>query len=124
MQKVLIVNVLSPETYADCHIPGSVNVPLANLERESKLWNKDQSIIVYCANYECPAGNKAWHLLDGLGFKNVREYEGGMNEWYQKKYPVQGSCKAEYLKKPVAKTEGHDGKVKTITHEALKKLIS
>lgn len=122
-KKALIINVLSPVTYSDCHIPGSINVPLADLESQVADWDKGQHIIVYCASYECGAGSRAWHLLNNLGFKNVTEYEGGMNEWLYKGYRVEGTCTADYLKKPITKKVINDPRIKTITHDALQKLI-
>lgn len=122
MQDIL-VNVLSPATYEDCHIPGSLNIPLADLESKSEQWVKKQPIIVYCASYECPASRRAWHLLNNLGFSQVRAYEGGMREWVQKGFPAQGNCSADYLKSPNKKSEQEDKQVKTISAEELHKLI-
>ena len=95
--KLLVINVLSSDTYTDCHIKGSKNVPLDKLADLAKNLDKKQPIVVYCASYECPVSRKAWELLHKLGFKNIWAYEGGMAEWVQMGFPAQGSCKADYL---------------------------
>lgn len=119
----LLINVVFESGFRDCHIPGSVSVPLPDLERGSAKFDKDQEIIVYCGSYDCPMSKKAWHLLHDLGFTAVKAYEGGMREWYQLKYPVAGECKAEYLKPASKKPESSDEEVVAITaQELLEKL--
>ena len=46
-----IVDVMPRETYADGHIPGSINLPLADVEATARmlLANLAQEIAVYCA---------------------------------------------------------------------------
>lgn len=95
---LLVINVLSKDSYDDCRIKGSLNVPLKELDRAALQWNKEQEIVVYCASYECSASREAFLKLEKLGFKNISAYEGGVKEWKQKGYPVVGLCKADYLK--------------------------
>jgi rhodanese-related sulfurtransferase len=46
-----IVDVMPRETFADGHIPGSINLPLADVEATASklLSNLRQEIVVYCA---------------------------------------------------------------------------
>lgn len=48
---LLIVDVLPKETHADEHIPGSLNLPLSEIEAKARLLIPDiaQEIAVYCA---------------------------------------------------------------------------
>lgn len=117
-----IINVLSPYYYQDCHIKGSINMPLEHLETSSKSLDKNEEIIVYCAHYQCPASKKAWHLLHSLGFTNLKAYEGGIVEWHQLGYPTVGPAKESYLKQAHEKT--NDNSVVTITAQELLKKIS
>lgn len=96
---LIVINVLSKDTYDDCHIDGSVNVPSDHLESYVKSFDKNRPIVVYCASYVCPASRNAWEFLKTLGFANVSAYEGGMAEWFQKGFPAQGACKADYISK-------------------------
>lgn len=93
----LVINALAKDSYDDCHIKGSINVPLDHLESYVKDIPRDAEIIVYCAHYACPVSREAWHLLNNLGFAHIKAYEGGMREWYQHKFPSVGKCKSEYL---------------------------
>ena len=95
---VWVINVLSEEAYNDCHILGSLNVPLKKLKTAAEKWNKEQEIIVYCASYTCPASKEAFKVLKELGFANIWAYEGGMKEWKQKGLDSVGPCVLDYLK--------------------------
>lgn len=95
---LLVVNVLPKESFDDCRITSSINVPLDQLEEESKGWQKHKEIVVYCAHDKCPLSGQAYALLTKLGFQNVFMYEGGIKDWHKKGLPTQGACKADYLK--------------------------
>ena len=97
-QGLLVVNVLPKESYNDCHIIGSINVPLDTLKEYSHGLKRETPIVVYCASYVCSASRSAWHTLNEMGFSNVWAYEGGMAQWCQLGYPVEGSCAQEYFK--------------------------
>jgi len=93
VKELKIVNVLPEEAYKNCHITGSVNVPLAELGEKAKWWNKDEEIVLYCASYECDASKKAYEVLKEMGFTNIAAYEGGMKEWEEKQFETEGPCK-------------------------------
>jgi rhodanese-related sulfurtransferase len=46
-----IVDVLPPESYKAGHIPGSINLPVAEIETKARqfLSNLEQEIAIYCA---------------------------------------------------------------------------
>jgi len=48
--RVVILDVLSREVYANGHIPGAINIPLAELpdSAAAELPDRDREIIVYC----------------------------------------------------------------------------
>lgn len=119
----LLINVLPQINFQDCHIPGSIHIAMADLEREAAKLDKNQEIIVYCASYECPLSRKAWHLLHDLGFTNIRAYEGGMREWSQLGFPVEGGCKGEYLKAPNKRAEHGDKDVKTVSAQEVQERL-
>jgi len=118
-EKFLLINALDKETYADCHIVGSINVPLADLAQAAEQFDKDAEIVVYCASNECPVGAKAWHILHNLGFTNVREFPGGMREWYTHSLPVEGACNATYLQGSGSPLP-EDDEIETVTLQDLK----
>ncbi len=121
---IKIINVLSADTYQDCHIKDSISVPLNDLAEFAKELPKDTEVIVHCAHFDCPLSKRAWRLLTDLGFTNVRAYEGGMAEWCQKGYPTVGPCNESYLKEEHFKPLEGDEQVKTITVEELKQKLN
>jgi len=81
-ESVTLVDVLSEEQYADEHIPGSINIPLDQLEdRAEDELDRDEDIVVYCASTSCQASPKAWKLLDRMGYETVWDYEEGLKGW-------------------------------------------
>lgn len=112
-----VINVLSPYYYQDCHIKDSINIPLESLAEAGKTLDKNEEIILYCAHYQCPASKKAWHILNELGFTNIKAYEGGIVEWYQRGYPIDGEANEPYLLQSHAKEK--DDSVKTISAQEL-----
>ena len=76
----IILDVRTPEEFADKHIPGAVNIPNETIgaEKIPELPDKDQLILVYCRS-----GNRskqASEKLAALGYTNVVEF-GGINSW-------------------------------------------
>ncbi len=116
MKKLVVINVLSEEYYQDCHIKGSINVPLDTLPAYAKTLDKNLTVVVYCASYMCSASRKAWHILHDLGFEKVLAYEGGMAKWYGQGLPGEGACSKEYLKQRHEKPEkiGKDVNIKEV----------
>jgi len=94
----VFLNVLPREAYEKEHIPGSENIPYDSddLEEqaEQKADSKDAEIIVYCADEECQASNKAAKRLEEEGFTNVKDFEGGMEEWKSAGYDVESQSQA------------------------------
>ncbi len=122
-KKLMVINVLPAEVYDDCHIKGSINVPLNTLEEHVKTIEKGTPIVVYCASYICSASLAAWRMLNAMEFTNIWAYEAGMSEWYHAGLPREGACDKPYLAEPVPRPEGHDSGVKEITTKELKAMM-
>ena len=76
----LILDVRTPEEFAERHIPGAVNIPNKTIGTAEipELPDKDQMILVYCRS-----GNRsvqASEKLAALGYTNILEF-GGINDW-------------------------------------------
>lgn len=99
-----IINVLNKTTFKDCSIPGSVNIPAHKLQDYAKKqirkgnWAANKQIVVYCASGKCPLSRYAWKILKSVGFTNVTLFQGGMQDWMKKGYPIKGRARAGYLK--------------------------
>ncbi|MFC6673069.1 rhodanese-like domain-containing protein [Marinobacterium aestuariivivens] len=81
----VLINVLPRETFNEKHIRTSINIPHEADDFtetvEKVAGGKDRIIVVYCANFECPASTKAAEKLDKAGFRQIFDYEGGTEEW-------------------------------------------
>ena len=76
----MILDVRTPEEFADKHIPGAINIPNETIGTDEipELPDKDQLILVYCRS-----GNRskqASEKLAALGYTNIVEF-GGINDW-------------------------------------------
>jgi rhodanese-related sulfurtransferase len=48
-----LVDVLPREEYEEEHLPGAINIPLKELDRETiARFNRDAPVIVYCRDYQ------------------------------------------------------------------------
>ncbi len=89
----IVVNVLSKEAYEDSHIKGSISIPLEDLQKDGwEKLDKSKQIVTYCASTTCKGSKKAAEFLKGKEF-NVVAYEGGIKEWSESGYPVEGTKK-------------------------------
>jgi len=80
--KFKLVEVLPEEEYKSGHIPGAINLPLANLETLAKQHlKKTDTIIVYCGSYQCQASTNAARTLLSLGFRKTLDYKAGKKGW-------------------------------------------
>jgi len=48
-----LVEVLPPEEYDEGHLPGAINIPLKELNRETAMrLDRSKPIVVYCYDYQ------------------------------------------------------------------------
>ena len=76
----IILDVRTPEEYAELHIPDAINIPNESINNDDipELPDKDQLILVYCRS-----GNRskqAAEKLVNLGYTNIVEF-GGIIDW-------------------------------------------
>ncbi len=102
-QGALLVDVLDPPEFARSHLPGAVNIPLAELT-EDRLDDLDphQSVIVYGAGLSCDRGPRAGRILEHHGFTDVHDYEAGKEDWlaYGLPFAGDGTVLAVHLLEP------------------------
>ena len=83
-----LVFVLGDWAFQAKHIPGSLNI--STPDAGAKYLNQDDEIIVYCSNDSCVASIAAYKMLKDAGFENVRRYSGGLLDWEDAGYPLEG----------------------------------
>jgi rhodanese-related sulfurtransferase len=91
---VKLVFVQSEWQYRAMHIPGSINVP--SEEEALKTLKPDDNIVVYCVNDLCPISVSVYNFLVDYGFKKVRRYAGGLTDWDNAGYPLEGEMVVFY----------------------------
>jgi rhodanese-related sulfurtransferase len=84
-----LVMTLSEWAFEAQHIPGSINVTKPS--DVSKYLDPDDEIVVYCSNEKCIASQVAYKILDGRGYKSIRRYAGGLVDWEEAGYPMEGT---------------------------------
>ncbi len=76
---IIIVDVRSPQEFAENRINSSINIPVYEIEHNavSYLKNRNSIIIVYCQSGV--RSKKACTILEKLGYTNVYNLTGGLN---------------------------------------------
>ena len=79
-EDIILLDVRSQGEYEEQHIPGSISIPVNELEKraEAELTDKNADIIVYCASGK--RSTSAANILAGLGYSKVYNM-GGIMDW-------------------------------------------
>ncbi len=85
---IKLVMVLGDWQYRAMHIPGSLNISAPEIAHE--LLDLDDEVVVYCSNPGCAASVIEYDRLTAHGYKKVRRYAGGISDWEESGYPVEG----------------------------------
>ena len=77
----LVLDVRSPEEYAEGHIPHAINIPIEQFGEDppKELPDRNQTIFVYCVKgiRSMNVANRLAHM----GYKNIVEM-GGIQDWH------------------------------------------
>lgn len=79
-----LIDVRSQEEFEKFSLPGSINVPLADLlsEKYADILNQDIKMNIFYSNGTLNA-NEAWMITRQLGYNNNYVLEGGLNYWFE-----------------------------------------
>lgn len=81
-----ILDVRQPEEFAEGHVPNAVLIPLGELKARASEVPGDVPVYVICRS-----GNRsrqASEILIQLGFKDVRNVDGGVLAWQEAGYEL------------------------------------
>jgi thiosulfate sulfurtransferase len=84
--KAFVIDVRTPQEFAQGHVPGAVNWPLQEIER---WWNrvpKDRVVYIHC-NTQNRSGVAVRYLM-GKGYNNLNLVTGGIQAWVSRGYPI------------------------------------
>jgi rhodanese-related sulfurtransferase len=88
-ENVKLVMTMSDTAYSWLHIPGSLHFERA--ADAAKQLNPNDEVVVYCTNPLCYYSIQAYHILREKGFTKVERYAGGLMDWQEAGYPLEGS---------------------------------
>jgi hydroxyacylglutathione hydrolase len=77
-----IIDLRAASEYKEGHIKGTENIFIGTLENNLSRISKEEPVVIHCQS-----GDRAaigYSLLSRHGYKNVKNYSGGMNEWTTK----------------------------------------
>jgi rhodanese-related sulfurtransferase len=82
----LLIDVRTPEEFADGHIPGAINISVQSLPDRLDEVPNNETLVVYCRS-----GNRsatATEILVDAGYSPVYDL-GGIQDWISAGYPVE-----------------------------------
>ncbi len=86
---VQVIDLRGEVEFKQGHIPGAENLFVGTLDKNLDKVNKNGPVVVHCQ-----AGDRStfgYSLLLRAGFKNVRNFAGGMNAWQEANLAVEAS---------------------------------
>ena len=81
-----VIDLRGASEYKSGHIKGADNVFIGTLEKNLEKIDKNQQVVIHCQ-----AGDRAtigYSILVKNGFKNIKNYAAGINEWTKAGNPV------------------------------------
>ena len=78
---VTLIDARTAEEYDEGHIPGAINVPIADLTEFARSRGSDFKGLVVTMCGSSGRGGKAATILASEGMKNVQILEGGLKAW-------------------------------------------
>ncbi|MBG9548757.1 sulfurtransferase TusA family protein [Cytobacillus firmus] len=78
-EKITVLDVREPAEYAFGHIPGSINIPLGELEHRFEELNNEENLHIICRTGT--RSDFAAQQLTEKGFKNIKNVVPGMKDW-------------------------------------------
>ena len=85
---VTVLDVRPEDEFALGHLPGALNIPLAELERRLGELPKGHEVIAYCRGPYCVLSFEAVAALRARGYR-VRRLEDGYPEWKAAGLPIE-----------------------------------
>lgn len=85
---VTVIDVRPPDEFVLGHVPGAINVPLADLQARVPEIDPDREIVAYCRGPWCVMSFEAVAALRKHGFQ-ARRLEDGLPEWKAAGLPVE-----------------------------------
>lgn len=93
-EKAILLDARTADEFNHGHIPGAVNLPITRFNATysflTSLLSQNKIIICYCEGLDCTDSSLLALELYKKGHKDIFVYKGGMTEWEQLAYPIEG----------------------------------
>lgn len=88
----VLVDALSPMSFAAAHLPGAINLTPGWVDDRARrrIPDRDTEVVVYCQGEDCDSSVKVARRLLELGYRNIRHYAGGVDDWREAGLPLEG----------------------------------
>ena len=87
--KFKLVNALGEWAFGAKRIPGSIYI--SNMRDAIKMLDPSDDIVIHCSNPLRPASIIGYQFLEHNGYKKIKRYVGGLQDWEEAGYPLEGS---------------------------------
>jgi rhodanese-related sulfurtransferase len=90
---VRLLDAQAPGWFEREHLPGAIRGRLDDPDATiAQLGDDlDGEIVVYCWNHTCTASELASKLLEGRGYRNVKRYTAGKEDWLEAGLPIESA---------------------------------
>src|ERR1051325_1574391 len=89
-----VLDVRPEDEFQHGHLPGALNIPLAQLERRLRELPPDREIVAYCRGMWCVLSFEAVAALRQRGYQ-ARRLEDGFPEWKVAGFPISASSASD-----------------------------
>jgi rhodanese-related sulfurtransferase len=88
----VLVDALAPISFAASRLPGAINLPptLVDDRAPARISDPNTEIVVYCSGATCDSSVIVGERLLALGYRNVRHYVEGKEDWVAAGLPLEG----------------------------------
>lgn len=88
---VTVVDALGGSYYAAQHLPGAIPLVEDDVAAQAPRLLPDlhAPIVTYCSNVACPNSQRVAERLVVLGYRNIRKYREGIEDWVAAGLPTE-----------------------------------
>ena len=94
--EITLVDALPASYYDQQHLPGALNLYVEEARERALavLPDRGAAIVTYCSNAACPNSEGVARILTSLGYRNVRKYREGIQDWVEAGLPTEATASA------------------------------
>ena len=90
---VTLVDALPQSYYDQQHLPGAINLVDTDVDARAAdlLPDRAATVVTYCSNPACGNSKAVGRRLEKLGYRDVRTYAGGIQDWVEAGLPTESA---------------------------------